>query len=121
MTVQCTQHQAVYHGVHSRVWASDVLVGINYFPISMAFLIFSKGGGMCNEGDIRLMDGIIDNEGRVEICVNQVWGSICDNAWDKTDAHVACTQLGHPELGKKIILIHTHVVNILYNYELKFQ
>ena len=45
------------------------------------------------------MDGIIENEGRVEICYNGVWGVICDQGWDTTDAHVICTQLGHPELG----------------------
>ena len=64
------------------------------------------------EGAVRLVDGIIDNEGRVEVCVNGVWGTVCDQGWDKTDAHVVCQQLGHPELGKlpqniilKIIII----------------
>ena len=55
--------------------------------------------GKCTNGDIRLVDGIIENEGRVEICVNGVWGTICDQGWDKTDAHIACKQLGHPELS----------------------
>lgn len=54
----------------------------------------------CQEGDIRLADGLIDNEGRVEFCVNGVWGSVCTDGWDKTDAHIVCTQLGHPELGE---------------------
>ena len=51
------------------------------------------------EGSLRLADGVIDNEGRVEVCVNGVWGSVCDQGFDKTDAHVVCQQLGHPELG----------------------
>ena len=33
------------------------------------------------------------------MCVNEVWGSVCDSGWDKTDAHIICQQLGHPELG----------------------
>ena len=61
--------------------------------------------GNCTNGDVRLADGIIDNEGRVEVCVNGVWGAVCDQGWDKTDAHVVCTQLGHPELGIFVIII----------------
>ena len=61
---------------------------------------YSTGPGVCSNGDVRLTDGFIDNEGRVEVCVNGVWGTVCDQGWDKTDAHVICTQLGHPELGK---------------------
>ena len=61
--------------------------------------------GNCTNGDVRLADGIIDNEGRVEVCVNGVWGVVCDQGWGKTDAHVVCTQLGHPELGISAIIM----------------
>jgi deleted-in-malignant-brain-tumors protein 1 len=30
----------------------------------------------------------------VEICNNNVWGTVCDNFWGTTDAQVACRQLG---------------------------
>ena len=53
----------------------------------------------CEEGAVRITDGLIENEGRLEVCVNGVWGSVCDDGWDKTDAHVACQQLGFSELG----------------------
>ena len=48
---------------------------------------------------MRLNGGSIEQEGRVEVCINGVWGSICDYGWDKTDAHVVCKQLGYAELG----------------------
>ena len=46
------------------------------------------------------MDGVIEQEGRVEVCVNGVWGAICDKGWGKSDAHVLCQQLGLSESGK---------------------
>ena len=33
--------------------------------------------------------------GRVEICIHNVWGSVCDDGWNRADANVACGQLGY--------------------------
>jgi deleted-in-malignant-brain-tumors protein 1 len=57
-----------------------------------------SGTECTTEGEVRLVDGIIDNEGRVEVCTNGIWGAICSQGWDTTDAHVICTQLGYPQL-----------------------
>ena len=51
----------------------------------------------CSEGDIRLVDGVTDKDGRVEICFNGLWGSMCDDNWDDRDANVVCRQLGYNE------------------------
>ena len=48
------------------------------------------------------MDGSYQFEGRVEICINREWGSVCDNQWDNSDAKVVCRQLGYPESGEPI-------------------
>ena len=47
----------------------------------------------CSDGDLQLVDGSNPLEGRVEICVNRAWGSICDSGFGKEEAEVICTQL----------------------------
>ena len=47
----------------------------------------------CTEGEIRLLGGNNELEGRVEICLNDEWGTVCDQMWDSADAEVVCQQL----------------------------
>ena len=55
----------------------------------------------CQDGDIRLRGGTNQYEGRVEICINRVWGTVCDDFWGPPDAAVACKQLGYSEHSKE--------------------
>ena len=66
----------------------------------LVFLIFLYASVQltsgCTDGTLRLAGGQSTTEGRVEICINRVWGSVCHNNWDSSDARVACRQLGLP-------------------------
>ena len=54
----------------------------------------------CTTGHLRLMGSNIPNEGRVEICMNNVWGTVCDDLWSSIDATVVCRQLGYSTQGQ---------------------
>ena len=51
------------------------------------------------QGNIRLVGGTSELEGRVEFCNNNVWGTVCDDAWGVNDATVVCRQLGFSTSG----------------------
>ena len=60
------------------------------------------------------MGGATPNEGRVEICLDNHWGTLCDNGWDISDATVVCRQLGFDTNGTYMYL-HVHTM-YMYMY-----
>ena len=62
--------------------------------------------GPCLPGELRLVGGIITNEGRVEICLNNEWCTVCDSSWVNAEAAVVCRQLGYPAQGYKDVAIY---------------
>ena len=58
----------------------------------------STQNSSCDTGDVQLV-GRLDvdagtAEGRVEICINNAWGTVCDDRFDETDAGAVCVSAG---------------------------
>ena len=51
----------------------------------------------------------------MEICLNDVWGTVCDDGWSTADATVVCRQLGYSTQGQ------THHQNhVIISFRLTF-
>ena len=61
--------------------------------------------GDCRSNNVRLVDGLMNAttqtlDGRLEICINNAWGTICNNSFRLLDAEVACNQsIGFDRIG----------------------
>ena len=56
--------------------------------------------GPCSDGEIRLEGANFNTEGRVQICFNNTWGTVCDSSWGVEEAVVVCRQLGFSDTGE---------------------
>ena len=56
----------------------------------------------CVNGSLRLIGtGSSSSQGRVEVCINNAWGTVCNDFWSSLDASIVCRHLGYSTEGTK--------------------
>ena len=68
---------------------------------------------MCpNDNEVRLADGEMANEGRVEYCQEGIWKILCSKIFNQDDANVLCRQLGL--ISTSMLTIYIYISDEIY-------
>ena len=68
----------------------------------------------CPSGEVRFIGTNSNSGGRVEICVEQSWTTVCDLYWDNEDASVLCRQFGFSLYGGLCVYILNTFIRDLF-------
>ena len=52
---------------------------------------------------MRLVEGTREWNGRLEVCINRQWGSVCERYFEEIDARVVCRELGYQAESKMMV------------------
>ena len=91
----CGQYEDAGIVCQGRSWT-------HFFLLSSSLILLidpdTTEASTCNTGEVRLVgtenveDGTL--EGRVEVCINNAWGTVCDNLFGQEDAETVCASVG---------------------------
>ena len=81
------------------IYENHMLKSSQYIKCCNVFSSLCCVHAVCSNGQTRLVGGANQTQGRVEVCISNTWGTICDDNWSSEDARVVCSQLGYPSGG----------------------
>ena len=78
-------------------------------------LLHTGSGGQCDEdGEVKLVGGEHDFEGRVQVCEDRDWTDLCIldglEDWTANHAKVVCRSLGYSTESKKFKTCHIYQI-----------
>ena len=83
------------------------------FMYPTASCLFEVPGEACRSGDVQLVGGRTGKpEGRVEMCVKETWGTVCDDEWGDGDASIVCSQLGFSPWSKHDVEVCSLILTV---------
>ena len=93
------------------IWSCLIAVSYLFFIVVIikfyiAIFITTGSNGDCTNGDVRVLNGSASYEGRVEVCVNGEWSTVCGDSWGYNEAYVVCNQTGYGNTSKNDIYIY---------------
>ena len=65
----------------------------------------------CTPRAVRLVGGSNQLQGRVEVCYNGRWGTVCEDRFNTTEANVVCRMLGYSRRGQDV---NANLLPLLY-------
>ena len=77
-------------------------------PLHKRTVSFDAMIANCTDGETRLVDGPSLNKGRLEVCHNQAWATVCNSGFGIQESMVVCGELGFQRYGR-IFLNFLHV------------
>ena len=88
------QSQAKFprHVLYMYIQACPIALPLGTVPLLSA-------EDVCTPGSVRLANSTDGMEGRLEVCLDNVWGTVCQDLFGYDEARVVCGQLGFSSEG----------------------